>query len=70
MLHFIVVYSENKKSCDKLLQINKEIFIHQKDLRVLILEVYKNIAYFNQKFTKNCFTTNPIPYNLIKKVGC
>lgn len=51
MLHFIVVYSENKKSCDKLLQINKEIFIHQKDLRVLILEVYKNIAYFNQKFT-------------------
>ena len=51
MLHFIVVYSENNKSCDKLLQINKEIFIHQKDLRVLILEVYKNITYFNQKFT-------------------
>ena len=36
-----VVYSKYHKSYEELLQINKNISIHQKHLRILALEVYK-----------------------------
>ena len=42
-----VVYSKYHKSYEELLQMNKNIFIHQKHLRILDLEVYKNIMHFN-----------------------
>ena len=38
-----VVYREYHKSYEELLQINKDISIHQKHLRILALDVYKNI---------------------------
>ena len=50
----------------KKLQINKDISIHQKHLRILALEVYKSIMHFNPEFMWHCFNTNPIPYNLKK----
>ena len=61
-----VVYSEYHKSCEEHLQINKDISIHQKHLRILALEVYKRIMHFNPEFVWDCFNTNPIPYNLRK----
>ena len=51
---------------EELLQINKDISIHQKHLRILALEVYKGIVQFNPEFMCNCFNTNPIPYSLRK----
>ena len=38
-----VVYSEYHKSYEEFLQINKDISIHQKHLRILALKVYKSI---------------------------
>ena len=61
-----VVYSKYHKSYEELLQINKNISIHQKHLRILALEVYKSIMQFNPEFMWHCFNTNPIPYNLRK----
>ena len=37
-----VVYSKYQKPYEELLQINKDISIHQKHLRILALEVYKS----------------------------
>ena len=57
-IHYItlqVVYSEYHKSYENLLPINKDISIHQKYLRILPLEVYKSILYFNPEFMWNCF---------------
>ena len=45
-----VVYSEYNKSYEELLQIDKENSIHQKYLRILALEFYKNIRHFNPEF--------------------
>ena len=45
-----VAYSEYHKSHEKLFQINKDISIHQKYLRILALEVYKSIMHFNPGF--------------------
>ena len=61
-----VVYSEYHKLYEELLQINKDISIHQKHLRILELEVYKSIMLFNPEFMWHCFNTNPFPYNLRK----
>ena len=61
-----VVYREYRKSYEELLQINKDISIHQKHLRILALEVYKSIMHFNPEFMCHCFNINPIPYNLRK----
>ena len=61
-----VVYREYHKSYEELLQNNKDIYIHQKHLRILALEVYKSIMHFNSEFMWHCFNTKPIPYNLRK----
>ena len=61
-----VVYSEYHKPFEELLQINMDISIHQKHLRILALEVYKSIMHFNPEFMWHCFNTNPIPNNLRK----
>ena len=45
-----VVYSENHKSYEELLQNNKDISIHQRHLRILVLDVYKSIMQFNPEF--------------------
>ena len=51
---------------EELFKINKKISIHQRDLRILALEVYKSIMQFNPGFRWYCLITNPIPYNLRK----
>ena len=61
-----VVYSEYHKSYEELLQINKDISIHQKHLPILALEVYTSIIQFNPEFMWHCFNTNPISFNLRK----
>ena len=62
-----VVYSEYQKSYEELLQINKDISVHQKHLRILVVKVYKSIMHFNPEFMWHCFNTSPIPYNLRKE---
>ena len=59
-----VVYSKYQKPYEELLQIHKDISIHQKHLCILVLEVYKSIMKFNTEFLWHCFNTNRIPYNL------
>ena len=61
-----VVYSEYHKPYEELLQIDDDISIHQKHLRILALEVCKSIMHFNPEFMWHCFNTNPIPNNLRK----
>ena len=61
-----IVYSEYHNSYEELLQINKDISIHQKHLRILPLEIYNIIMQFDPKCIWHCFDTNPIPYNLRK----
>ena len=45
-----VVYSEYQRFNEELFQINKDISIHQKYLRILALEVYKSIMHLNSVY--------------------
>ena len=45
-----VIHNDYQKSYDELLDINKDVNIHQKHLRILVLEVSKSIMQVNPEF--------------------
>ena len=59
-----VIHNDYQKSYDELLDINKDVNIHQKHLRILALEVFKSITHVNPEFVWSYFNANTIPYNL------
>ena len=59
-----VIHNDYQKSYDELLDINKDVNIHQKHLRILALEVFKSITHVNPEFMWSYFNENTIPYNL------
>ena len=58
-----IVYNSNE-SYDELLLRNKEVSIHQKQLRILATAVFKSLADINPDFMKSYFTIKEIPYCL------
>ena len=59
-----VIHIDYQKSYDELLDINKDVNIHQKHLRILVLEVFKSITHVNPEFMWSYFNEDTIPYNL------
>ena len=59
-----VIHIDYQMSYDELLEINKDVTIHQKHLRILALEVFKSVMHVNPEFMWNYFNENTIPYNL------
>ena len=58
-----VIHDDYQKSYDELLDISKDVNIHQKHLRILVLEVFKGIMHGNPEFMWSYFNENTIPYN-------
>ena len=56
-----VIHNDYQKSYDELLDINKDVNIHQKHLCNLVLEVFKSIK---PEFMWSYFNENTMPYNL------
>ena len=61
-----VVYNEYNKSYEELLQLNNNVFIHQRHLHYLVLEVFKSLMHLNPEFKWSYFSKRPIPYDLRK----
>ena len=59
-----IIHNDYQNSYDELLDINKDVNIHQKHLRILALEVFKSITHVNPEFMWSYFNENTIPYNL------
>ena len=59
-----VVYDDFDKSYDELLELNRDLFIHQRHLRYLAIEVFTLIMHLNPQFMLSYFEEEPIPYNL------
>ena len=64
LIKFVKFTIDYQKSYDELLDINKDVNIHQKHLRILALEVFKSITHVNPEFMWSYFNENTIPYNL------
>ena len=59
-----VVYDDFNKSCDQLLEQNKDLSIHQRHLCYLAIEVFKSITHLNSQFMWFYFEEKPTTYNL------
>ena len=59
-----IIYNDYQKSYDEVLDINKDVNIHQKHLRLLAFQVFKSIMHVNPEFMWSCFNANTIPDNL------
>ena len=55
-----VIHNDYQKSYDELLEINKDVNINQKHLRILAVEVFKSIMHFNPEFIWSYFNENAI----------
>ena len=60
-----VIYQSNDTYENLLLQSNT-VSVHQRHLRFLMIEIYKNILQLNPQFMWSFFTHKDIPYNLRK----
>ena len=58
------VYDDFDKSYDELLELNRDLSIHQKHLRYLAIEVFKSIMHLNPQCMWSYFEEKPMPYNL------
>ena len=61
-----VIYNEHNKSYEELLQLNNNVFIHQRHLQYLALKVFQSFMSANPEFMWFYFNENPIPYDLRK----
>ena len=52
------------KNLNELLDINKDVNIHQEHIRILALEVFKSTPHVDPEFIWSYFNENTIPYNL------
>ena len=59
-----VIYDDCNKSYDEVLELNKDLFIHQRHLRNLAIEMFKSIMHLNPEFMWSYFEEKPMPYNL------
>ena len=59
-----VVYNDFNKSCDELLELNKDLSILQRHLRYLATDVFKSIIHLNPQFMWTYIEEKPMPYNL------
>ena len=63
-----MVYNTYEKSYNELLNLNRDISIHQKDLYFLARDVYKLVNNLNHQFMWNYFNFSALSYEL-KKVN-
>ena len=62
--HRTLQVDDFNKSYDELLELNKDLSIHQRHLRYLAIEVFKSIMHLNPQFMWSYFEEKPMPYNL------
>ena len=63
-----VVYNEYNKSYKELLQLNKNVSIHQRHLQYQALEVFKSLVHLNPEFMWSYFNEKPTPHDLRKRI--
>ena len=56
-----VVYDDFSKSYDELLELNKDLSIHQRHLCHLAIEVVKSIMHLNPQYIWSYFQEKPMP---------
>ena len=59
-----VAYKGNVSTFDKLLEMDDSVTVHQRNLQLLMAEIYKTNYDLNPNFVKQMFEEKAMPYNL------
>ena len=59
-----IAYKDNVSSFENLLLMDNPVTVHQKNLQLLMIEIYKTRHYINPSFMKQIFEEKVLPYNL------
>ena len=59
-----IAYKDNNSPYEKLLENDNSVSIHQKNLQLLMVEIYKTRNHLNPSFMMDIFEEKPMPYQL------
>ena len=65
-----VLYEDYDSSFEQLLEKDGSITVHQKNLQILMTEIYKTTNHINPPYIWDFFVEKDMPYNLRNKVLC
>ena len=60
---------DTRASFETLLENTESVSVHQKNLKLLMIEIYKSMNGLNPSFMKNIFVERELPYNLRTSKG-
>ena len=59
-----LIHKNSTSNFEELLTKSKSVPVHQRNLQLLLTEIYKTINNLNPSFMEEVFVTNAVPYNL------
>ena len=59
-----IAYKDNVSTFEKLLEMDNSVTVHQRNLQLLMVEIYKTKYNLNPSFMKQIFEEKEMPYNL------
>ena len=59
-----IAYKDNVSSFENLLEMDNSVTVHQRNLQLLMVEIYKTKSNLNPSFMKTIFEEKELPYNL------
>ena len=59
-----IMHKESTSNFESLLIKRNSVSIHQRNLQLLLIEIYKTVNCLNPSFMAELFVTNVVPYNL------
>ena len=58
------IHTDSTSNFEGLLIKSNSVYVHQKNLQLLLIEIYETVNNLNPSFTVEVFVTNFVPYNL------
>ena len=59
-----IIHKDSTSNFEGLVIKSNSVSVHQRNLQLLLIEIYKTINNFNPSFMAEVFATNVLPYNL------
>ena len=59
-----IIHKDSTSNCENLLSKSNSVSVHERNLQLLLIQIYKTVNNLNPSFMAELFATNVVPYNL------